>query len=181
MLLSLGYWQDFSKQSENFVRMTGKENEHNPDLWKLNPRWLVLFTVLTIVLLMTGCTENSTPAGIEEIPIPNELTIYEGTMEPTLDMAAVALQQAYGSDTADVEIRYYWAPQSMNWEQVRKFYQDEFAGSDSGWVMDEEAALHNLDVWTRDTTAGKQTLVLSMVPVPDGEGYIMMMVLASPK
>ena len=135
----------------------------------------LLPALLLILLALPGCGGDSAPVSLNEIPIEPGLTVYEGAEETALDNAIMATESAFGVGPKKAEIQYLWMPETVNREQVDRFYRSALA--EGGWDMDDAAA-PGMGRWKRNSSAGQQVLVLNAVPVTSGDGHIMIIILA---
>ena len=135
----------------------------------------LLSIALFALLILAGCGSAGPPIALNEIPVPPELTVYEGPEEYALDTLVIALEQAFDVQPKTAEIQYYWMPESVAWEQVEQFY--DAALVDAGWSRGEGPAASNIARWVRRSNGGEQTLVVSAIPVAESEGRILAVVL----
>lgn len=78
-------------------------------------------------------------------------------------------------DTQKIETQYYWVPQSIAWSKVEAFYQDFF--ENLNWNKRDLVSQSSL-MWSRNIAEGQQSLMMISVPSNEGEGHIVLLILA---
>jgi len=85
-----------------------------------------LTVTVFVLLIIGGCNSTSSLAdrhsdNLDQIPVPNNLTIYEGPEEYTFDALIVASKQAFETQPNKLETQFYWMPETLTWEQIEQF------------------------------------------------------------
>ena len=137
-----------------------------------------LSMILLTMLITTGCGSTSPPVTLSDMPIPPDLTVYEGAEETTFDTLIIALKQAFEVQVKKTEIQYYWMPETVTWGQVEQFYQRAF--TDTDWTADKGSDTLNTACWSRKSSAGKQVLVISAIPIASSAGHVLVLILVLP-
>lgn len=126
------------------------------------------------MLALAGCGSGSDTVSLNDIPVAPGLAVYEGAEETVLDNTVMATESAFGVDPGRAEVQYLWMPEGVSRGQVDGFYQSALV--EGGWDPDD-AAVPGMGRWTRDSSAGRQVLVLNAVPVTPGDGHILIIML----
>ena len=66
-------------------------------------------------------------------------------------------------------------PESVAWEQVEQFY--DAALVDAGWSRGQGPIASNIARWVRKSNGGQQRFVMGAIPVAEGDGHILAVVL----
>jgi len=138
-----------------------------------------LLLIALVLQVLVGCAPAGPPVSLDQLPLPAGFAPYEGAYEVTFDTLISTYERAFGVQRRKYEIGFYWRAEALDWEQIMQFYREALA--EQGWTEKAQADIFTAH-WVRRSTAGRQTLVIGRVPIPDGEGGywdILVLILAS--
>ena len=136
---------------------------------------LLIFS--SLVFLLAACSFEPPLKQLSELPTPANTIIYEGNYETILDSTIANISSTWGNKLKQTDIRYYYlAPNTEinNIKALEKEYANIFANYELRFEKVKDPSSQRI-IYTHRATTGIQTFTASRVPLPDGQGAILLL------
>ena len=139
------------------------------------PKRIIIF--ILPVILLSACSFEPPLKQLSSLPLPPDTVAYEGEFETFLDTTISNLDSTWGNKRTQTDIRYYYlAPDTEinSIETLEKEYAQIFANYELRFEKVKDPTSQKI-IYKHRATTGIQTFTASRVPLPDGQGAILLL------